>query len=80
MTHLAFFLIKNISQNLAYSYIFFGLKGLAKHQLHVHNKSFLTGIYDHAGCNEYCKDFTVALKIFNVFDKKQMYDSVVTVK
>ena len=33
-----------------------------------------------AGCKEYCKDFTVALKIFDVFIKKQMYDSVFTRK
>jgi len=26
-------------------------------------------VYDHAGCKEYCKDFTVALKIFNVFNR-----------
>jgi len=31
-----------------------------------------------AGCKEYCKDFTVALKIIDVIDKKQMYDSVIT--
>jgi len=33
-------------------------------------------VYDHARCKEYCKDFIVALKIFNVFNKKQMYNSV----
>jgi len=26
------------------------------------------------------KDFTVALKMFHVFDKKQMYNSVITAK
>jgi len=44
--------------------------------LHIHYKSLLTGVYDHAGCKEYCKDFTVALKITDVTDRKQMYDSV----
>jgi len=47
-------------------------------ELHIHYKSLLTGVYDHAGCKEYCKDFTVVLKIFNVFNKKQLYDSVFT--
>jgi len=31
-------------------------------------------------CKEYCKDFTLALKIFDVFNKKQMYDNVFTMK
>ena len=44
---------------------------------HIHYKSLLTGVYDHAGCKEYCKDFTVALTIFDVFNKKQMHDSVI---
>jgi len=38
------------------------------------------GVYDHKGSKEYCKDFTVVLKIFDVFNKKQMYDSVFTGK
>jgi len=33
-----------------------------------------------AGCKEYSKDFTVALKIFDVFNKKQMHNSVSTGK
>ena len=37
-------------------------------------------MYDHPGCTEYCKDFTVALKMIDVIDKKQMYDIVVTGK
>jgi len=44
---------------------------------HIHYKSLLTGVYDHAGRKEYCKDFTVALTIFDVFNKKQMHDSVI---
>jgi len=33
-------------------------------QMHIHYKSLLTGVYDHADarCKKYCKDFTVALK------------------
>jgi len=46
----------------------------------MHYKSLLTGVYDHAGCKEYCKDCTVALQIFDVINKKQMYDSVFTGK
>jgi len=67
-------------------FIFFSLKGLAlaKHstlsELHIHYKSLLMGVYDHKGSKEYCKDFTVALKIFDVFNKKQMYGSVFTGK
>jgi len=38
------------------------------------------GVYDHAGCKEHCKYFTVALKIFSVFNKKQMCDSLFTGK
>jgi len=49
-------------------------------ELHIHYKSLLTGVYDHTVCKEYCKYFTVALKIFDVFNKKQMYDSVFTGK
>ena len=35
-------------------------------------------VYGHAECEENCKDFTFALKIFDVFYKKQVYDSVIT--
>jgi len=31
-----------------------------------------------AGCKEYCKDFTVALKMIHIINKKQMHDSVIT--
>jgi len=37
-------------------------------------------IYGHAGCKKYCKDFIVALKFFDLFNKKQMFDSVFTEK
>jgi len=42
-------------------------------ELHIRYISFLTTGYDHAGC----KDFTVALKMYCVFNEKQMYDSVI---
>jgi len=45
--------------------------GKASSEMHIHYKYFLTGVYDHAGCKEYCKDFTVALKMLDVFNKKQ---------
>jgi len=49
-------------------------------ELQIYYKSLLTRVYDHAGYKEYCKDFTVALKIFDVFYKTQMCDSVITGK
>jgi len=30
--------------------------GKILHELHIRNKSLLTGVYDHARCSEYCKD------------------------
>jgi len=42
--------------------------------LHIHYKALMKRVYDHAGCTEYCKDFTVALKMIDVIDKKQMYN------
>jgi len=45
-------------------------------ELHIHCNSLLTRVYDHAGCKEYCRGFTVALKMFDVFNKKQMCDHV----
>jgi len=49
-------------------------------ELHIDCKSRLTRVYDPAGCKEYCKDFTVALNMLDVFNKKQMHDSVITGK
>jgi len=37
-------------------------------------------VYGHVGCTEYCKDFTVALKMIDVINKKQMYDGAITGK
>jgi len=70
--------IKNTSQNLTFSFFQSERLGSGKtlSELHIHYKYLLTRVYDHAGCKEYCKDITVALKIFDVFNKKQMYDSV----
>jgi len=48
--------------------------------MHIHYKSLLTGVSNHAGCKEYCKYFTVALKFSDVFNKKQLYESVFTGK
>jgi len=42
------------------------------YELNIYYKSLLMGVYDHVGCKEHCIDFTVALKIFSVFNKKQM--------
>ena len=49
-------------------------------ELHIHYKSLLTRVRDHAGYKEYWNDFTVALKIIDVIYKKQMQDSVITGK
>jgi len=49
-------------------------------ELHIHYKSLATRVYHHAGCAEYCKNFTVALKMIYVIDKKQMHNSVITGK
>ena len=46
----------------------------------IRSKSLLTRVYQHAGCKEYCKSFAVALKMFDVFNKKQMCDHVTTGK
>jgi len=47
---------------------------------HIHYKSLLTRVYDYAGRVVNGKHFSVALKMFDVFDKKQMCDSVFTGK
>jgi len=40
-------------------------------ELLIHCKSFLKKVYSHAGCTEYRKKFTVALKMICAIDKKQ---------
>jgi len=54
--------------------------GTTLSKLHIHYKSLATRVYYHAGCAEYCKKFTVALKMIYAIDKKQMHDSVITGK
>jgi len=49
-------------------------------ELHIHYKYLLMRVYGHVGCTEYCKDFTVALKMIDVINKKQMYDGAITGK
>jgi len=50
-------------------------------ELYIHCKFHLTRVcYHDAGCKEYCKDFSVALKMFSLVNMKQMYDSVITRK
>jgi len=46
-------------------------------ELHIHFKSLAKKVYYHEGCTEYCKKFTVALKMIDVIDKKQMHNSVI---
>jgi len=40
----------------------------------------MTIVHEHVGCKENCKNFTVALKMLDVFKMKQMYDSLITRK
>ena len=37
-------------------------------ELHIHYKSLVTRVCYHAGCTEYCKNFTVALKMIDGID------------
>ena len=79
LTYLAFFENQKYQPKSGFFYFFQSEKlGSGKTLSELRYKSFLTGVYDHAGCKEYCKDFTSALKIFSVFNKKQMYDTVLT--
>jgi len=48
--------------------------------LHIHYKSLSTRVCYHAGCTEYCKNFTSALKMIDVIDEEQMHGSVITGK
>jgi len=72
---------KKARQNLGCSGFFQSERlgsGKTLSELHIHYKSPLTRVHDHAGCTEYCKDFTVNLKMIDVIGKKQMYESVIT--
>jgi len=46
-------------------------------ELHIHYKSLLKRDYNHAGCTKYRKHFTVAPKLIDVIDEKQMYHNVI---
>ena len=80
-TPLDFLEIKKARQNLDLSG-FFQSKRLSSDktlfELHIHYKSPLTRVWEHTGYKEYCKDFTVALKIIHVIYKKQTCDSAIT--
>jgi len=49
-------------------------------ELHILYKSLLTSFYDHAWCKQHWEGFSAALKMLNVFNKKQMYVRVITGK
>jgi len=71
---LAIFGNKKSRQNLTFSGVFQLEKlgsGKILSNLRIHYKSLLTRVCNHAGCTEYCKDFTVALKVMDVSDKKK---------
>jgi len=63
-------------ENFCFFLAFFQTKRLSSgkrlSELDIHYKSPLTRVHDHAGYKEYCKDFTVALKIIDVIYKEQM--------
>jgi len=54
--------------------------GITLSELHIHYKPLLTRVYDHAGCKENCKNFTVTLQMLDAFNKQQMYNNVITGK
>jgi len=73
--HLWFFGNQKARQNSAFSGFFQSKRlssGKTLSELHIHYKSLLTRVCDHAGYKKYCKDFTVALKIGDVIYKKHM--------
>ena len=45
-------------------------------KLYIHYKSLVKRVYNHAEYAEYWKKITFAIKMINVIDKKQMYDSL----
>jgi len=80
LTHLAFFENQKTPETSGFFDFFQSERlgpGKTLSELHIHYKSLLTKVYDPAGWKEYCKDFTVALKMLNSVNKKQMYDSVI---
>ena len=82
--HLWLFLeIKKARQNLAFSGFLQSERlgsGKTLSELHIHYKSLLKRVYNHAGCTKYWKYFTVALKMIDGIDKKQTYHNVITGK
>jgi len=56
------------------------VSGKTLSEMHIHYKPLMTRVCDHARYKEYCKDFSVALKMFSLVNKKQMYDSVINRK
>jgi len=83
LTPLAFFgnkIARKIWLFLAYFQSDRLVSGKTLSELRPHSKSLATRVYYHAGCTEYCKNFTVALKMIDVIDKTQMHDSVITGK
>ena len=69
LTHSLFLKIKKGRQNLAFLSEWPD-SGKAFSELHIHYKSLLERVCDHAGFKEYGKDFAVALKMLDVFEKK----------
>ena len=43
---------------------------------YIYYKSLLTRVYDHAECKEYCKDFTVALKLSMLLIRNKLWQCI----
>jgi len=47
-------------------------KALSELHIHCNHTSVMKRVHDHAGCKEYCNDFTFALKMLDVLTGKEM--------
>jgi len=84
LTHLAFFRFQKNPDKIWVVLAFFSRNSMALANYCL-SCIFLTNLFWReymtiAGCKEYCKDFTVALEMFDIFHKKQMHDNVITRK
>ena len=83
-TPLFFLEIKKTQTKSVFFLAFFQSEGLGSgktlSELHIHYKFILKRVCNRAGCTKYWKDFTVALKMIEFIDKKQIYDSVISGK
>jgi len=74
LTHLTFFGHKKIQAKSGFFAVAKLGSGKTLSGLHIYYKSLVSRVYDHAGCTECFKDFTVAQKMIDVFNQKQTYN------